>query len=186
MAQTFAPLPDRKAWLALSAVVIGFFMILVDQTIVAVASEALGEDLGATENQIIWVTSAYLLAFAVPLLFTGRLGDQIGPKKATILGLVIFTGASLWCGLSGSIGMLIVARVVQGFGAALVSPALADRLRPVENKPEKSQRFFTDLRSEPGHANSPYGVAAFASNATSTSALTFLSPSATCSATCST
>ena len=122
MAQTFAPLPDRKAWLALSAVVIGFFMILVDQTIVAVASEALGEDLGATENQIIWVTSAYLLAFAVPLLFTGRLGDQIGPKKATILGLVIFTGASLWCGLSGSIGMLIVARVVQGFGAALVSP----------------------------------------------------------------
>lgn len=122
MGQSFAPLPDRQAWLALGAVVIGFFMILLDQTIVAVASEALGENLGATENQIIWVTSAYLLAFAVPLLFTGRLGDQIGPKQATIAGLVVFTGASLWCGLSSSIGMLIVARVVQGFGAALVSP----------------------------------------------------------------
>ena len=122
MGQSFAPLPDRQAWLALGAMVIGFFMILLDQTIVAVATESLEQSLGAGPNEIIWVTSAYLLAFAVPLLFTGRLGDQIGPKKATIIGLVIFTGASLWCGLSGSIGMLIVARVVQGFGAAMVSP----------------------------------------------------------------
>lgn len=122
MSQSFAPLPDRQAWFALGAMVIGFFMILLDQTIVAVATESLEGSLGAGPNEIIWVTSAYLLAFAVPLLFTGRLGDQIGPKKATIIGLVIFTGASLWCGLSGSIGMLIVARVVQGFGAAMVSP----------------------------------------------------------------
>lgn len=120
--ETFAPLPDRQAWLALAAMLIGFFMILVDQTIVAVASEALYVDLEATENQIIWVTSAYLLAFVVPLLFTGRLGDQIGPKKVAIAGLIVFSLASLWCGLSSSISSLILARVVQGFGAALISP----------------------------------------------------------------
>lgn len=120
--ETFAPLPDRDAWRALGAMLIGFFMILVDQTIVAVASEAFNRQMGASENQIIWVTSAYLLAFVVPLLFTGRLGDQIGPKNATIAGLVVFTVSSLWCGLAGSMNELIAARVLQGFGAALISP----------------------------------------------------------------
>lgn len=114
--------PERDAWKALAALVIGFFMILVDQTIVAVASEAFVSQLGATTNQVIWVTSAYLLAYVVPLLFTGRLGDQIGPRAVSIAGLALFTGASLWCGLAGSIEMLIVARVFQGFGAALLTP----------------------------------------------------------------
>lgn len=114
--------PERDAWKALAALVIGFFMILVDQTIVAVATEAFVIQLGATTNQVIWVTSAYLLAYVVPLLFTGRLGDQIGPRTVSIAGLVLFTGASLWCGLAGSVEMLIVARVVQGFGAALLTP----------------------------------------------------------------
>lgn len=118
----FAPLPDRDAWRALGAMLIGFFMILVDQTIVAVASEAFSTQMGATENEIIWVTSAYLLAFVVPLLFTGRLGDQIGAKNATMAGLAVFTIASLWCGLAGSMTELIAARVLQGFGAALISP----------------------------------------------------------------
>nr|WP_187352396.1 DHA2 family efflux MFS transporter permease subunit [Dietzia kunjamensis] len=102
--------------------VIGFFMILVDQTIVAVATDAFVTQLGATTNQVIWVTSAYLLAYVVPLLFTGRLGDQIGPRRVSIAGLVLFTGASLWCGLAPDIETLIVARVFQGFGAALLTP----------------------------------------------------------------
>lgn len=112
-----------KPWNALWAMLVGFFMILVDSTIVAVANPSIMAALDITDyDVIIWVTSAYLLAYAVPLLLSGRLGDRFGPKNLYISGLVVFTGASLWCGLSGSIGMLIAARVVQGIGAALLTP----------------------------------------------------------------
>lgn len=102
--------------------VIGFFMILVDSTIVSVATPVLREDLGTDYGTAIWVTSAYLLAYAVPLLITGRLGDRFGPKRVYLSGLVVFTLASLACGLSGSIESLVVARVLQGFGASMMTP----------------------------------------------------------------
>ena len=108
-----------KPWPALWALVLGFFMILVDSTIVSVANPAIMEGLQAGIGEVLWVTSAYLLAYAVPLLVTGRLGDRFGPKNLYLTGLVVFTLASLWCGLSGSIEMLIVARVFQGLGASL-------------------------------------------------------------------
>ncbi|HYZ67463.1 MAG TPA: MFS transporter, partial [Mycobacterium sp.] len=101
---------------------VGFFMILVDATIVAVANPSIMDKLGASYDSVIWVTSAYLLAYAVPLLVAGRLGDRFGPKNLYLLGLTVFTGASLWCGLAGSIGLLVAARVVQGIGAALLTP----------------------------------------------------------------
>jgi len=113
---------SRNPWLALLALVVGFFMILLDMTIVAVANPAIMADLGADISKVIWVTSAYLLAYAVPLLITGRLGDRYGPKKIYLIGLAVFTAASLWCGVSGSIEMLIAARAVQGLGAALMTP----------------------------------------------------------------
>ncbi|MGN5236364.1 MFS transporter [Rhodococcus sp. SJ-3] len=111
-----------RPWPALWALCLGFFMILVDTTIVAVANPAILEAFSADINSVVWVTSAYLLAYAVPLLITGRLGDRYGPKKLYLTGLALFTVASLWCGLSGSIEILIIARVFQGFGAAMMTP----------------------------------------------------------------
>ncbi|MFI5777855.1 DHA2 family efflux MFS transporter permease subunit [Nocardia sp. NPDC051570] len=114
--------PPRNPWLALYALVVGFFMILLDMTIVAVANPKILAELHTDINKVIWVTSAYLLAYAVPLLVTGRLGDRYGPKNIYLAGLTVFTLASLWCGMSGSIEMLIAARAVQGLGAALMTP----------------------------------------------------------------
>lgn len=113
---------QRNPWLALSALVVGFFMILLDMTIVAVANPDIMLSLHADINKVIWVTSAYLLAYAVPLLIAGRLGDRFGPKNIYLLGLAVFTAASLWCAESDSINMLIAARAVQGLGAALMTP----------------------------------------------------------------
>lgn len=118
-------LPTRSPWPALWAMVIGFFMILVDTTIVSVANPAIKAALDpATGNldNVVWVTSAYLLAYSVPLLITGRLGDRFGPKNVYLAGLAVFTLASLACGLSSSLGMLIAFRAVQGLGAALMTP----------------------------------------------------------------
>jgi EmrB/QacA subfamily drug resistance transporter len=113
--------PDNP-WNALWAMMVGFFMILLDATIVAVANPSIMTKLGASYDSVIWVTSAYLLAYAVPLLVAGRLGDRYGPKNLYLLGLTVFTAASLWCGLADTIGMLVAARVVQGIGAALLTP----------------------------------------------------------------
>lgn len=131
------PPGEIRQWPALWALCLGFFMILVDSTIVAVANPAIMEHLGADINSVVWVTSAYLLAYAVPLLITGRLGDRFGPKRLYLLGLTLFTVASLWCGLSGSIEMLILARVFQGFGAALMTPqtmAVITRIFPPDKR----------------------------------------------------
>lgn len=128
---------DIQPWRALWAMMIGFFMILVDSTIVAVANPRIMEQLGTDYDAVIWVTSAYLLAYAVPLLVAGRLGDRFGPKNLYVIGLAIFTGASLWCGLSGSIEMLIAARVVQGLGAAVLTPqtlSTITRIFPPEHR----------------------------------------------------
>ena len=129
--------PELNPWLPLTAMLVGFFMILVDATIVAVANPTIAAELDASYDAVIWVTSAYLLAYAVPLLVAGRLGDRFGPKNLYLVGLVVFTLASLWCGLAGSIEMLIAARVLQGFGAALLTPqtmSTITRIFPAERR----------------------------------------------------
>ncbi|GAA2076175.1 MFS transporter [Pseudolysinimonas kribbensis] len=126
-----------RPWRALWALVVGFFMILIDSTIVSVANPRILEGLHTDIDSVIWVTSAYLLTYATPLLITGRLGDRFGPKNLYLVGLTIFTLASLWCGLSGDIGWLITARAVQGLGAALMAPqtmAVITRVFPAERR----------------------------------------------------
>jgi EmrB/QacA subfamily drug resistance transporter len=117
--------PPRSPWPALWALVIGFFMILVDTTIVSVANPAIKAALDPDTNNldnVVWVTSAYLLGYAVPLLITGRLGDRFGPKNIYLIGLAVFTLSSLGCGLSTSLPMLIAFRAVQGVGASMLTP----------------------------------------------------------------
>ncbi len=127
----------ENPWPTLWALCLGFFMILVDSTIVSVATPAIIEDFGAEVNAVVWVTSAYLLAYAVPVLITGRLGDRYGQKKLYLIGLSVFTVSSLWCGLTGSIEGLIVARVFQGLGAAMMTPqtmAIITRIFPPDRR----------------------------------------------------
>lgn len=130
--------PAANPWNALWAMLVGFFMILLDTTIVAVANPGIMAALAITDyDDIVWVTSGYLLAYAVPLLVAGRLGDQFGPKNVYLAGLALFTGASLWCGLSGSIATLVAARVAQGVGAALLTPqtlTMITRLFPANRR----------------------------------------------------
>jgi len=129
--------PEIRPWPALWALVLGFFMILVDSTIVSVATPAILEDFGSDVGTVVWVTSAYLLAYAVPLLITGRLGDRVGPKKLYLTGLALFTLASVWCGLTNTIELLIVARVFQGLGASMMTPqtmAVITRIFPPDQR----------------------------------------------------
>ncbi len=113
---------QANPWAALGALCLGFFMILLDTTIVSIAVPDMLRELDAGLNAVVWVISVYLLTYAVPMLFTSRLGDRFGPKRVFMAGLVVFTASSLWCGLSGNVEMLIAARAVQGLGAALMTP----------------------------------------------------------------
>ncbi|MCL2454101.1 MAG: multidrug efflux MFS transporter [Micrococcales bacterium] len=115
-------LHGRSAWSILPALLAGFFMIMIDTTIVNIAVPTLVKTFDASLVKVGWVSSAYLLTFAVLLLVSGRLGDRFGPRPVFATGLVVFTGASLACGLSPSIEWLIAARTVQGVGGALMTP----------------------------------------------------------------
>jgi EmrB/QacA subfamily drug resistance transporter len=112
---------DRSRWLGVGVLCASVLMIILDGTIVTVALPSIQRDLGFSPSGLAWVVNGYLIAFGGLLLLAGRLGDLIGPKKVFIAGLLVFTLASLACGLSVSQPMLIAARFVQGAGGAMAS-----------------------------------------------------------------
>ena len=114
---------ERRKWWTLAAVSFGLFMIMLDNTVVNVALPSIQEDLGADLSQLQWIVTGYALTFAALMLIGGKLADAYGRRLIFVIGIVIFTLASLWCGLSDTSEMLIVARIVQGAGAALMNPA---------------------------------------------------------------
>src|SRR5256886_11597831 len=115
---------DRQTnpWLVLVVLTTGFFMILLDTTIVNVAIPAMSAGLHTTLDQILWVVNAYVLTYAVLLITAGRLGDLYGQRNVFAIGLLVFTVASALCGFSQSPTQLIAARVVQGVGGAMLTP----------------------------------------------------------------
>ncbi|MGO1080301.1 DHA2 family efflux MFS transporter permease subunit [Inquilinus sp. CA228] len=120
-AESRAAAPRNGRWLALSVLCLGVLMIVLDTTVVNVALPSIKADLGFTESTLAWVVNGYMLTFGGFLLLGGRLGDLFGHRRLFLIGLALFTLASLACGLSGSRGVLVAARAVQGLGGAVVS-----------------------------------------------------------------
>jgi EmrB/QacA subfamily drug resistance transporter len=131
------PKEATNPWLVLVVLVTGFFMIMLDTTIVNVAIPAMSAGLHTTLDQILWVLNAYILTYAVLLITAGRLGDLYGQRNLFAIGLAIFTVASALCGLAQDANQLIVARIAQGVGGAVLTPqtlAILTSLFPPERR----------------------------------------------------
>ncbi|MGI8886197.1 MAG: MFS transporter [Gaiellaceae bacterium] len=114
---------ERRKWFTLAAVSFGLFMIMLDNTVVNVALPSIQRDLGADLSSLQWIVTGYALTFAALMLSGGKVADAYGRRLIFVVGIAVFTSASLWCGLAGSGDELIAARVLQGAGAALMNPA---------------------------------------------------------------
>ncbi|OLE26961.1 MAG: hypothetical protein AUG49_06730 [Catenulispora sp. 13_1_20CM_3_70_7] len=110
-------------WRAFAVLAVAYFMTIVDLTIVNVALPSIGRDLDFSEAGLQWVVTAYGLTFGGLLLLGGRAADLLGRRRVFMIGLALFTAASLACALSRSDTLLIVVRGIQGAGAAIVLPA---------------------------------------------------------------
>lgn len=130
-------LARSNPWLILLVLCAGFFMILLDTTIVNIAVPSIIDGLKASLDQILWVLNAYILVYAILLITAGRLGDVFGQRNLFVAGMVLFTIASALCGLSRDSNQLILWRVVQGLGGALLTPqtlALITSIFPPERR----------------------------------------------------
>ncbi len=115
--------PEHRKWWTLGAVTFGLFMIMLDATIVNVALPSIQRDLNAKFSELEWIVAGYTLTFAALILVGGKLADMFGRRRVFVVGLGIFTASSLACALAPTAPFLIGARLVQGIGAALMSPA---------------------------------------------------------------
>src|SRR5688500_4746622 len=140
-------LDNRKRWLALMVLCLGVLMIVLDTTIVNVALPSIRADLGFSETSLVWVVNAYMLTFGGFLLLGGRLGDLFGHRRLFLLGITLFTVASLACGMAGTQALLVAARAVQGLGGAVVSAVALS--------------LIMNLFTEPGERAKAMGVYGF-------------------------
>jgi EmrB/QacA subfamily drug resistance transporter len=114
---------DSRKWFALAVICVAQFMVILDVSIVNVALPSIQRGLHFSEQNLLWVLNAYALFFGGFLMLGGRVADKLGRRRVFVTGVVVFTTASLFCGLATSSGWLVTARAVQGLGAALLSPA---------------------------------------------------------------
>ncbi len=114
---------ENRKWMTLAAVSFGLFMIMLDNTVVNVALPSIQRDLDADLSELEWIVTGYALTFASLMLVGGKVADAYGRRRIFVIGIVVFTVASLFCGLAQSSEMLIGSRVLQGAGAALMNPA---------------------------------------------------------------
>src|SRR5580700_10844737 len=128
------------SWLLLGVVCVGQFMVVLDLSIVNVALPAMQRDLHFSATQLQWVVNAYALTFGGFLLLGGRAADLFGRRKIFVLGLAMFSGASLICALAPNEGLLIAARALQGLGAAVLSPATLTILTTTFREPAERAR----------------------------------------------
>jgi EmrB/QacA subfamily drug resistance transporter len=133
-------LTDRQRWTALVVLCVGMLMIVLDTTVVNVALPSIQNDLGFTNSGLAWVVNAYLIAFGGLLLLAGRLGDLISRRRVFLVGLGIFTVASLLCGLASSQDVLVAARFVQGAGGALVSAGILGMIVTMSPDPREQAK----------------------------------------------
>ncbi|MGE0497209.1 MAG: DHA2 family efflux MFS transporter permease subunit [Ramlibacter sp.] len=131
---------SRQRWLALMVLCLGVLMIVLDTTIVNVALPSIRQDLKFTETSLVWVVNAYMLTFGGFLLLGGRLGDLFGHRRMFLAGIVLFTLASLACGVAHSQGLLVAARAVQGLGGAVVSAVALSLIMNLFTEPGERAR----------------------------------------------
>src|SRR6476660_6577979 len=115
--------PENKKWWTLAAVSVGLFMIMLDNTVVNVALPSMRRSLHMSLSELEWVVAGYALTFAALMLSGGKLADYLGRRLIFMIGLAIFTGASLACGLAPSGTFLVGARIVQGLGGGRIIQA---------------------------------------------------------------
>src|SRR4051794_12260062 len=116
------PRIQSNPWVVLMVLTLGFFMILLDTTIVNVAIPSMIDSLNASLDQVLWILNAYILVYAVLLITCGRLGDMFGPRRMFMMGLVVFVFASAACGFAKDPNQLIFFRVIQAIGGAMLTP----------------------------------------------------------------
>jgi EmrB/QacA subfamily drug resistance transporter len=128
-----------KRWWTLGVVSMALLVISLDNTILNVALPTIERDLSADSGQLQWIVDSYTLVFAGLLLFAGALGDHFGRRRALVLGLVIFGGASAWSAMAGSADELIISRAVMGIGGALIMPTTLSILTNVFPREERAK-----------------------------------------------
>ncbi|MER6015460.1 MFS transporter [Streptomyces bluensis] len=134
--------PGRRSWAPLLVVCAGYFMVILDVTVINVAVPVIGRDLSASLTGIQWITDGYTLVFAGFLLTGGALGDRLGNRRVFCWGVVVFTASSAACALAPNAPFLVVARLVEGLGAALIVPGSLALLQQAYPAPAARSRAF--------------------------------------------